>query len=128
MIKIYKISRERPDFHKLLNMFNDKKTGHGTAFFHDDQCRFCTEFKPKWTQMLNEFKKNDSPLVKMPHNSECPKNFWEINSDVLPEVSKELTRNLRGFPTVNYNHIDHKEIVPFEQERNLENYRKFANL
>ena len=107
MIKIYEVNKEQPT---LLDQLNQKKSC-GTVLVYSDHCPHCTTMKPDWEQMKKKM-----------HNK--PANIYEINSEDLPHIHHPIKNVVDGFPMIL--NVNDRNIVPFEQERTLDNFIKFV--
>lgn len=107
MIKIYKVNKEQPD---LLDQLNKKKS-FGTVLIYSDHCPHCVSMKPQWEQMKNKV-----------HNK--PANIYEINSEDLPYINHPIKNVVDGYPMIL--NVNDRNIVPFEQERTLNNFIRFV--
>ena len=107
MIKIYKVNKEHPN---LLDQLN-KKHSCGTVLVYSDHCPHCTSMKPQWEQMKKKL-----------HNK--PANIYEINSEDLPYINHPIKNIVDGFPMIV--NVNNRNIVPFNDERTLDNFVKFA--
>lgn len=107
MIKIYRVNKEQPT---LLDQLNKKKSC-GTVLIYSDHCPHCVSMKPQWEQMKQKM-----------HNK--PANIYEINSEDLPYINHPIKNVIDGFPMIL--NVNNREIMPFEQERTLDNFIKFV--
>lgn len=107
MIKIYRVNKEQPT---LLDQLNKKKSC-GTVLIYSDHCPHCVSMKPQWEQMKQKM-----------HNK--PANIYEINSEDLPYINHPIKNVVDGFPMIL--NVNNREIMPFEQERTLDNFIKFV--
>ena len=107
MIKIYKVNKEHPD---LLDQLNKEKSC-GTVLVYSDHCPHCMSMKPQWEQMKQKL-----------HNK--PANIYEINGEDLPYINHPIKNVVDGFPMIL--NVNNRNIVPFNEERTLDNFVKFA--
>lgn len=107
MIKIYRVNKEQPT---LLDQLNKKKSC-GTVLIYSDHCPHCVSMKPQWEQMKQNM-----------HNK--PANIYEINSEDLPYINHPIKNVVDGFPMIL--NVNNREIVPFDEERTLDNFIKFV--
>ena len=107
MIKIYKVNKEHPE---LLDQLNKEKSC-GTVLVYSDHCPHCVSMKPQWEQMKQNMHQK-------------PANIYEINSEDLPYINHPIKNVVDGFPMIL--NVNDREIVPFEQERTLDNFIKFV--
>jgi len=107
MIKLYKVNKEHPE---LLHQLN-KKNSFGTILIYSDYCPHCASMKPQWEQMKKQMNKKSA-------------NIYEINSDDLPFINHPIKNIIDGYPMIL--NVNNREIVPFEQERTLDNLIRFV--
>ena len=107
MIKIYKVNKQHPT---LLDQLNKKKS-FGTILVFSDHCPHCVSMKPQWEQMKSKL-------------YDKPANIYEINSEDLPYIDHPIKNVIDGFPTIL--NVNNRNIVPFEEERTLDNFIKFT--
>ena len=107
MIKIYKVNKEHPNILDQLN----KKQSCGTVLVYSDSCPHCTSMKPQWEQMKKKLQNK-------------PANIYEINSNDLPYINHPIKNIIDGFPMIL--NVNNRNITPFNEERTLDNFVKFA--
>jgi len=107
MIKIYEVNKDNPT---LLDQLNKKKS-YGTVLIYSDHCPHCTTMKPQWEQMKEKMRNK-------------PANIYEINGEELPHINHPIKNVVDGFPMIL--NVNNREIVPFEQERTMDNFVKFV--
>ena len=107
MIKIYEVNKEHPNILDQLN----KKQSSGTILIYSDQCPHCISMKPQWEQMKNKLRNK-------------PANIYEINSNDLPYINHPIKNIIDGFPMIV--NVNNRNITPFNEERTLDNFVKFA--
>ena len=107
MIKINTVDKLHRN---ILNELNKKKS-HGTVLVYNDNCFHCAAMKPQWDEMKRRLNTK-------------PANIYEINSNELEHVEHPIRNVVDGFPTIL--NVNNRNIVPFNEERTLDNMIKFV--
>lgn len=107
MIKIYEVNKEQP---ALLDQLNKKKS-RGTILIYSNDCTHCAAMKPQWEQMKQKLRKK-------------PANIYEVNGEDLPYINHPIKNVVDGYPMIL--NVNNRNIVPFNEERTLDNMIQFV--
>lgn len=107
MIKIYEVNKEQP---ALLDQLNKKKS-RGTILIYSNHCPHCTAMKPQWEQMKQKLRKK-------------PANIYEVNGEDLPYINHPIKNVVDGYPMIL--NVNNRNIIPFNEERTLDNMIQFV--
>ena len=111
MVEIISIEPEQgKEFDKLIN----EKGNVSFVKFHQPTCPHCTEMKKAWEdlgKLLQDKCKDDISLI-------------EVNGDALSESKSDVSKEIRGFPTIMILEDGEKK-VEYSGDRTTEDMLKF---